>query len=111
MTARFLTGMQQQEKKPEINVGEINNTWEDSEDTAFLWKLISTKAIYDLKAWLEAEPQKAFIFVPRMVEPPCSGVSKCVAKRQGSFFMEAGVPKTDRDSKRITPVGLLECGK
>jgi dolichyl-diphosphooligosaccharide---protein glycosyltransferase len=40
---------------------DIYNTWEDTEDTTLMWKLISSNSYDELKAWLDEEPRKAFI--------------------------------------------------
>jgi dolichyl-diphosphooligosaccharide--protein glycosyltransferase len=48
-------------KKQTIKVDEIYNTWEDTDDTTLMWKLISTNNIEELKGWLDTEPEKAFI--------------------------------------------------
>ena len=42
-------------------VDEIYNTWEDTEDTTLMWKLISSNQIEELKMWLEEDPTVAFI--------------------------------------------------
>jgi dolichyl-diphosphooligosaccharide--protein glycosyltransferase len=42
-------------------VDEIYNTWEDTEDTTLMWKLISSNQVEDLRLWLEEDPTVAFI--------------------------------------------------
>jgi dolichyl-diphosphooligosaccharide--protein glycosyltransferase len=114
LTARFPAGVQatykQQDQKQEIKAGETNNTWMDTEDTTFMWKLISTNDIDDLKAWLEAEPQKAFIR-SKDGRGPLFWSFELGNEEAKELLIAAGVSQTDRDSKGITPVDLLEGGK
>jgi dolichyl-diphosphooligosaccharide--protein glycosyltransferase len=97
-------------KKQAIKVDEIYNTWEDTEDTTLMWKLISTNAIEDLKAWLEAEPHKAFIR-SKDGRGPMFWSFELRHEEATKLLMKAGVPHTDRDAKGMTPVDLLEGGK
>jgi dolichyl-diphosphooligosaccharide--protein glycosyltransferase len=97
-------------KKQEIKVDEIYNTWEDTEDTTLMWKLISTNAIEDLKAWLQAEPHKAFIR-SKDGRGPMFWSFELRSEEATKLLMKAGVPHTDRDASGKTPVDLLEGNK
>ena len=97
-------------KKQEIKVDEIYNTYEDTADTTLMWKLISTNAIEDLKAWLEAEPHKAFIR-SKDGRGPMFWSFELRNEEATKLLMKAGVPHTDRDSSGKTPVDLLEGNK
>lgn len=43
------------------SVDEMYSTWEDTEDTTRMWKLMSTNSYDELKEWLDSEPHKAYI--------------------------------------------------
>lgn len=88
------------------NVDEIYNTWEDTEDTTAMWKLISENAVEALTMWLEAEPHKAFIR-SKDGRGPMWWAFEQRNEKITKLLMKAGVPHTDRDSAGRTPVELL----
>lgn len=49
------------EENPRKEVDEIYNTWEDTEDTTLMWKLISSNQVEELRLWMEEDPTVAFI--------------------------------------------------
>ena len=91
---------EEQQKK---RVDEIYNKWEDTEDTTLMWKLISSNAVDELKSWLEAEPQKAFVR-SRDGRGPMWWAFEQRNDDMTKILMKAGVPHTDRDANGYTPV-------
>lgn len=49
------------DESPKKEVDEIYNTWEDTEDTTLMWKLISSNQVEELRMWMEDDPTVAFI--------------------------------------------------
>jgi dolichyl-diphosphooligosaccharide--protein glycosyltransferase len=97
-----------EEQRKEVD--EIYNTWEDTEDTTQMWTLISSNQVEELRMWMEENPTVGFIRSADgrgpmwwAFEQRNEGITK--------MLMKAGVPHTDRDSKGLTPVDLLEGGK
>ena len=88
------------------SVDEVYNTWEDTEDTTRMWKLISSNSVDELKAWLEEKPHKAFIR-SRDGRGPMWWAFEQRNEQITNLLMKAGVPHTDRDAKGMTPVDLL----
>eukprot|EP00980_Cylindrotheca_fusiformis_P001418 scaffold345_cov134-Cylindrotheca_fusiformis.AAC.29 len=99
------------QKKPDEGnrprADEIYNKWEDTEDTTLMWNLISKNLVDDLKTWLEAEPTMAFIR-SKDGRGPMWWAFEQRNEEITKLLMKAGVPHTDRDSKGLTPVDLLE---
>lgn len=91
------------------SVDEIYNTWEDTEDTTLMWKLISSNNIEDLKLLLEEQPSKAFIR-SRDGRGPMWWAFEQRNEQITNLLMKAGVPHTDRDAMGLSPVDLLEGG-
>lgn len=88
-------------------VDEIYNTWEDTEDTTLMWSLITNNQVDDLKMWLEEDPTVAFIR-SRDGRGPMWWAFEQRNEEITKILMAAGVPHSDRDSKGLTPVDLLE---
>jgi len=88
-------------------VDEIYNTREDTEDTTLMWTLISNNQVDDLRMWLEEDPTIAFIR-SRDGRGPMWWAFEKKNEDITKMLMKAGVPHTDRDSKGLTPVNLLE---
>ena len=86
---------------------EIYNTWEDTEDTTMMWKLISSNAIEELRSWLDAEPHKAFVR-SKDGRGPMWWAFEHRNEEITKLLMKAGVPHTDRDADGYTPVDLLQ---
>ena len=40
---------------------EIYSTWEDTEDTTLMWKIVNGNAVEDLERWLDADPGAAWL--------------------------------------------------
>jgi dolichyl-diphosphooligosaccharide--protein glycosyltransferase len=99
-----------QEQKQATNVGEIDKRWEDTEDTTLMWQLISTNANEDLKAWLEAQPHKAFIR-SKDGRGPMFWSFEMRNHEATKLLIAAGVPQTDRDARGMTPADVREVGK
>lgn len=96
--------------KPDINVDEIYQRFEDTDDTTLMWKLISTNAYDELKAWLAEEPHKAFIR-SKDGRGPMWWAFEQRNERITDLLMKAGVPHTDGDVNGMTPVDLLQGSK
>ena len=88
-------------------VDEIYNTWEDTEDTTLMWSLISQNQVEELNTWLKEDPTVAFIR-SRDGRGPMWWAFEQRHEGITKILMKAGVPHTDRDSKGLTPVDLLE---
>jgi len=88
-------------------VNQIYNTWEDTEDSTMMWKLISSNAIDELRSWLEAEPHKAFVR-SKDGRGPMWWAFEHRNEEITKLLMKAGVPHTDRDANGYTPVDLLQ---
>lgn len=39
----------------------IYSTWEDTEDTTLMWKIVTSNAVEDLERWLESDPGAAWL--------------------------------------------------
>jgi dolichyl-diphosphooligosaccharide---protein glycosyltransferase len=107
----------EQEKKHRVveeveakGVDDIYNTWEDTDDTTQMWKLISSNSFDELKAWLDEEPKKAFIR-SRDGRGPMWWAFEQRNEQVTNLLLKLGVPNTDRDAKGLAPVDLLEGGK
>lgn len=100
------SGEQEQAANPK-KVDEIYNTWEDTEDTTLMWSLISNNQVEELGMWLEEDPTVAFIR-SRDGRGPMWWAFEQRNEEITKMLMKAGVPHTDRDSKGMTPVDLLE---
>jgi dolichyl-diphosphooligosaccharide--protein glycosyltransferase len=97
-----------QEKK-HVSVDDIYNTWENTDDTTRMWNLINSNAVEELKAWLEAEPHKAYV----RSEDGRGPMWWAFEKRNEDvtkLLMKAGVPYTDRDGSGKTPLDLQQGG-
>ena len=92
--------------KPSIDVDEIYQRFEDTDDTTLMWKLISSDSYDELKAWLAEEPHKAFIRSKDGRGPMWWSMEQ-KNERITDLLMKAGVPHTDGDAKGMTPVDLL----
>jgi dolichyl-diphosphooligosaccharide--protein glycosyltransferase len=97
------------EDTDESSVDDIYNTWEDTEDTTKMWKLISSNNVEELRAWLEEQPRKAFIR-SRDGRGPMWWAFEQRNEQMTNLLMKLGVPHTDRDAKGLAPVDLLEGG-
>jgi dolichyl-diphosphooligosaccharide--protein glycosyltransferase len=97
-------------QQPKGTVDEIYNTWEDTEDTTLMWTLISSNQVEELKQWMEEDPTVAFIR-SRDGRGPMWWAFEQRNEDITKMLMKAGVPHTDRDSKGLTPVDLLEGNK
>ncbi|GKY92312.1 hypothetical protein MPSEU_000202300 [Mayamaea pseudoterrestris] len=96
--------------KADINVDEIYQRFEDTEDTTLMWKLISSDSFDELKTWLAEEPHKAFIR-SKDGRGPMWWSFEQKNQRITDLLMKAGVPHTDGDLRGMTPVDLLQGGK
>lgn len=92
-----------------VAVDEIYNTWEDTEETTLMWKLITSNEVEELKQWLEQEPTAAFVR-SKDGRGPMWWAFESRNQEMVKLLMMAGVPHTDRDSRGMTPVDLLEGG-
>ena len=101
---------QQTPPAPVKSVDEIYNTWEDTEDTTLMWKLINSNAVDELSQWLEEQPHKAFIR-SRDGRGPMWWAFEQRNEAITNLLMKKGVPHTDKDAKGMTPVDLLEGAK
>jgi dolichyl-diphosphooligosaccharide--protein glycosyltransferase len=95
--------------KADVNVDEIYQRFEDTDDTTLMWQLISSNSYEELKAWLAEEPHKAFIRSSDKRGPMWWSFEHR-NERITDLLMKAGVPHTDPDAKGLTPVDLLGGG-
>lgn len=102
-----LRAKQRTAEEAKRSIDEIYNTWEDTEDTTLMWKLINSNAVEELSKWLEDQPEKAFIR-SRDGRGPMWWAFEQRNEQITNLLMKAGVPHTDKDAKGMTPVDLLE---
>lgn len=88
-------------------IKKIYSSWDDTEDTTRMWQLISSNNVADLKAWLDVEPHKAYIR-SKDGRGPMFWAFEQRNEEITKLLMKVGVPHTDRDSRGMTPVDLLE---
>ena len=86
---------------------EIYSTWEDTEDTTLMWKIVNSNAVDDLERWLHADPGAAWL---RSADGRGPMWWAFESKNQDivTILMKMGVPHTDMDKNGHTPVGLLK---
>ncbi len=86
---------------------EIYGTWEDTEDTTLMWKLVSSNAVEDLQRWLQADPGAAYIRSSDGRGPMWWAFE---SKNQDivAMLMKLGVPHEDEDKNGLRPVDLLK---
>merc|ERR1719254_82507 len=86
---------------------QIYSTWEDTEDTTLMWKIVTNNAIEDLERWLEADPGAAWLRSSDGRGPMWWAFE---SKNQDivTILMKMGVPHTDMDKNGRTPVALLK---
>ena len=85
---------------------EIYSTWEDTEDTTLMWKLVTNNAVEDLERWLGRDPGAAWIRSSDGRGPMWWAFE---SKNQDivTILMKMGVPHTDKDKNGLSPVDLL----
>lgn len=86
---------------------EVYKRWEDTEDTVRMYNIIKDNNIDLLKAWLELEPNKAFVR-SKDGRGPMFWAFELRNEEITTILLKAGVPKDDADSKGLTPRDLLE---
>lgn len=86
---------------------EIYSTWEDTEDTTLMWKIVNTNAVEDLERWLQADPGAAWLRSSDGRGPMWWAFE---SKNQDivTILMKMGVPHTDKDRNGQSPVDLLK---
>ncbi|KAL7546556.1 hypothetical protein ACHAWF_009882 [Thalassiosira exigua] len=86
---------------------EIYSTWEDTEDTTLMWKIVTGNAVDDLERWLEADPGAAWL---RSADGRGPMWWAFESKNQDvvTILMKMGVPHTDKDKNGLSPVDLLK---
>ena len=86
---------------------EIYNTFEDTEDTTLMWKLVSSNAIDDLQRWLEDDPGAAWL---RSADGrgPMWWAFEYRHQEIVTLLMQLGVPHTDKDKNGASPVDILK---
>ena len=96
-----------EQQQTKADVSKIYSTWQDTEDTTRMWKLINDGDIEGLASWLDAEPHKAFI---RSVDGrgPMWWAFEKKNEAVVKLLMGKGVPYSDKDAKGITPKDLLQ---
>mmetsp|Transcript_24713 Transcript_24713/g.51515 ORF Transcript_24713/g.51515 Transcript_24713/m.51515 type:complete len:974 (+) Transcript_24713:126-3047(+) len=85
----------------------IYSTWEDTEDTTLMWKIVTSNAVEDLERWLESDPGAAWL---RSADGRGPMWWAFEGKKQEivSILMKMGVPHTDKDKNGLSPVDLLK---
>jgi dolichyl-diphosphooligosaccharide--protein glycosyltransferase len=86
---------------------EIYNSWEDTEDTTLMWKLVSGNAMEDLQRWLKNDPGAAWL---RSADGRGPMWWAFESKNQDivTMLMKMGVPHTDKDKHGLSPVDILK---
>jgi dolichyl-diphosphooligosaccharide--protein glycosyltransferase len=86
---------------------EIYRTWEDTEDTTLMWKLIMGNAMEDLERWLKNDPGAAWL---RSADGRGPMWWAFESKNQDivTMLMKMGVPHTDKDKHGLSPVDILK---
>lgn len=86
---------------------EIYSTWEDTEDSTLMWKLVSSNAIDDLQRWLENDPGAAWL---RSADGrgPMWWAFENKNHDIVTLLMKLGVPHTDKDKNGASPVDILK---
>ena len=86
---------------------EIYSTWEDTEDTTLMWKIVNGNSMDDLERWLEADPGAAWL---RSADGRGPMWWAFESKNQDvvTLLMKMGVPHTDKDKNGHSPVDLLK---
>ena len=88
-------------------IDEIYKTWEDTADTTRMWQLISSNNVAELKAWLDAEPHKAYIR-SKDGRGPMFWAFEQRNEEITKLLMKLGVPHTDKDARGLSAVDLLD---
>jgi dolichyl-diphosphooligosaccharide--protein glycosyltransferase len=85
---------------------QIYSTWEDTDDTTLMWKIVTSNAVEDLKRWLQQDPGAAWI---RSADGRGPMWWAFESKNQDivTILMKMGVPHTDKDKNGFSPVDLL----
>lgn len=86
---------------------QIYSTWENTEDTTLMWKLVTSDAIEDLEQWLKIDPGAAWL---RSADGRGPMWWAFESKNQDAvtLLMKLGVPHTDKDKNGLSPVDLLK---
>jgi len=85
------------------------NTWENSEMSTNMWKIISTNSLQALKDWMADDPSAVFVR-SEDGRGPMWWAFENRRQEMVKILMDAGVPHTDKDGKGMSPVDLLEGG-
>lgn len=72
-----------------------------------MWQLINDNNVEGLKAWLEVEPDIAFVR-SKDGRGPMWWAHEKKSEEITKILMKAGVPVTDKDRAGLTPLDLLE---
>lgn len=85
---------------------QIYSTWEDTEDTTLMWKIVTSNAVDDLNRWLQQDPGAAWI---RSADGrgPMWWAFESKNQEIVTILMQKGVPHTDKDKNGFTPVDML----
>lgn len=86
---------------------EIYSTWEDTEDTTLMWKIVNSNAVEDLERWLRQDPGAAWL---RSADGRGPMWWAFESKNQDivTILMKMGVPHTDKDKNGHSPVDILK---
>jgi len=86
---------------------EIYSTWEDTDDTTLMWKIVNGNSVDDLERWLETDPGAAWL---RSADGRGPMWWAFESKNQDivTILMKMGVPHTDKDKNGQSPVDLLK---
>ena len=72
-----------------------------------MWNIINSEDVATLKAWLNAEPEMAFVRSKDGRGPMWWAFEKR-NEEISTLLMKAGVPHTDKDANGLTPLDLLQ---
>lgn len=107
------------ESKPDAAAGGVNfeelkktryRTYDDTEETTTMWRLVTTNAIDELTMWLEEDPSVAFLR-SKDGRGPMWWAFESRNQDIVKVLMKAGVPHTDKDQSGKSPSDLLEGNK
>jgi len=86
---------------------QIYSTWEDTEDTTLMWKIVTTNAVGQLEQWLQSDPGAAWLRSSDGRGPMWWAFE---SKNQDivTILMKMGVPHTDKDKNGQSPIDVLK---
>lgn len=94
-------------KPPSDIADQLYKTWEDTEETTLMWRLISSNAVDDLRSVLEQDSSLAFVR-SKDGRGPMWWAFESRNQEIVKMLMKLGVPHMDKDANGRAPVDILE---